>query len=264
MNKIKILFPLVFILSCMASWAQNSGLTTYQTDSIFSLAGKFKRTKISLGTDTLFEFIQNNSERKLNAKNIRTIEKVFIKNREYYKVITQNIPANISDITIVSALLDYSDLHLITMQLSAKSDSGIVEFKQNRFSGWSQLPKEERKVIDLQYDGLPVLADAGTPWIVGLLSLEGYKKIAVPYFALFSNIVKWKTYEILSKERVSANEKMYLCWKVNAGHVGPPGYTSYQWYDSKTGKFIKSELIKEGSDIRYVSELKRTNNLRSR
>jgi hypothetical protein len=220
------------------------------------MAGKFKRSKISLGTDTLYEFKENNGEHNLNAKNIRTIEKVSINNIKYYKVTTQNIPAKSSDTTIVSALLDYFDLHVIKMQLSAKSDSGFVEFKQNRFSGWSQLPGEERKVIDLLYDGLPVLPDAGTPWIVGLLSLAENKKVAIPYFALFSNIVKWKIYAILAKEIISVNEKQYICWKINAGPLGPPGYISYQWYETKTGRFIKSELVKEGVPIRYVSELR--------
>lgn len=42
----------------------------------------------------------------------------------------------------------------------------------------------------------------------------------------------------------------------NAGPMGPPGYISYQWFDSKTGKLIKTGLSKEGSETKFVSELK--------
>lgn len=255
MNKIKLLLLLNLFIFLTPGWSQHSDPTTFKTDSIFSLAGKFKRSRISLGTDTLFEFKETDGKRNLNAKNIRTIEKVRINNNKYYKVTTQNIPANSNNITIVSALLDYTDLHILTMQLAAKTDSGFIEFKQHRFSGWSQLPNEERKIIDLPYKGYPLLADAGTPWVAGLLFLKENRKIVIPYFALFANVVRWKTYIMLGNETITINEKKYVCRKVNAGPVGPPGYISYQWYEHKTGKLIKSELIKEGVPIRYVSEL---------
>ena len=146
------------------------------------------------------------------------------------------------------------------MQLSANTDSGYVEFKQNHFTGWSQLPKEEKKDIDFFYEGFPLLQEGNTPWAAGLLIKYKNTAIALSYFdLLFSNKVNWKRYEVLNTEKIIVNNKKYLCWKVNAGREGPPGYTSYQWYEAKTGKFVKGELLKEGVDLKFISELQNTN-----
>jgi hypothetical protein len=225
-------------------------------DTIFSMKGRFKRSKIQLGTDTIIDFKESKGERKINATNTRTIAKVKIDHTKYYQLTTQNIPATGDNITTVTALLDYNDLHLIKVHLSAKTDSAYVEFSNEHFTGWSQLPKEEKKIIDLSFKGLPLLAEGNTPFIIGLLSIEKNKTIVLPVFTLFSNTMVWKSYTILGKESVSIKGKEYPCWKIDAGKKGPPGYSSYHWYNSTTGALMQAELAKEGSDLKFVSELK--------
>jgi hypothetical protein len=256
----KIIFPsLIFAFtgSIVHVRAQNPKTDGIKPDTVYSMAGKFKRSKIHFGTDTLVEYREAKGQRTINAKNIRTILKVVINNKKYYKVTTLNIPATTENKTTVIALLDYNDLHIIKMQLNAKTDSGYVEFSNKRFTGWSQMPKEERKMIDLEYDGFPlVTANAGIQWIVGLLPMKENKKFALSHFALFANIVKWKSYTVLNKETLLIDNRPYVCWKINAGPIGPPGFESYQWFEIKTGRLIKTELSKEGAETKFVSELK--------
>jgi hypothetical protein len=194
--------------------------------------------------------------RTKNAENKRTIEKIIFSNLNYYRVTTVNIPANSENITTVIALLNYTDLHIIKMQLNASTDSGYVEYSNKHFTGWSQMPKEERKNIDIIYDGFPlVTSDAGIQWIAGLVTMKKNKKFTLPHFVLFANTVKWKSYVVLQKEKITIANGEFRCWKVNAGPMGPPGFISYQWFERKTGRLIKTELSKEGSETKFVSEL---------
>ena len=237
------------------SWAQIQ--IPEKTDSIYSIAEYFKRSKIHFETNTLIEYKEIKGVKTKNAENERTIEKIKINNVKYYKVTTINRPVQSENITTVIALLDYGDLHIIQMQLNAKSDSGFVEFSNNQFIGWSQLPKEERKKIDMAYVGFPlVTSDAGINWIAGIIATKKDKKFALSHFALFANTVKWKIFHVLLKEKVRIESKLFNCWKVNAGPMGPPGFVSYLWFETKTGRLIKTELSKEGGETKFVSELK--------
>ena len=250
--RVIVLFSIsIFLLLSFDSTGQKN-----DPDSIHSFRRRFKRSQIPLRTDSRIEYRETKGVRRINARNTLTIRKVKIKGVLYYEINTKNISeADPANITEVNALIDYDDLHIISMSLQAKTDSGRVEYRHHRFTGWSQLPQQERKLIDHAFQGSAVMTDAGTPWLPGLITMTGNKKFAIPSFALFSNTVKWRVYTLEGTENIILHNTSFDCWKVNAGPVGPPGYTSYHWYEKSTGRFIKSELVKEGADVKFISEI---------
>jgi hypothetical protein len=238
------------LVSVQAQDVASSGV-----DSIYSMSGKFKRSEISIATDSFIDYrIEGDFKNKI-SENVYSVEKVKVGKQNCYRVTSVNIPVASNNVTTVEALIDYNDLHLIDMRLSARTDSGYVAFSRDRFKGWSQLPKEERKVFDFRYDRSALLPATNAPWLPGLLLRSASGRFALPYFAMFRNEVNWKVYNPLEKEDVVIHDKVYHCTKVDAGPIGPPGYTSFQWFDKK-GRLIKSELQKEGSSVIFLSELK--------
>ena len=248
------------LLNSILSFGQSSA-RIHKVDSIHSLSRAFKRVKIKLGTDTLIDYRVVGQTVKLNSKNVRTISKIKLNGKPYYKVVTMNIPifkinSTQHSTTTVISIIDYDDLHLIYSKLTAKTDSAEVQFDDKCFKGWSHLPGESKKEFDFPFAGTALSADANTAWIPGLFVKKESTKFALPYFAMFTNKVKWKVYTVTGKEHITIGSKVYRCWRINAGPQGPPGYTSFHWYTRKNGKFIKSELSKEGADLKFINTLK--------
>ncbi|HYG50100.1 MAG TPA: hypothetical protein VD905_04310 [Flavobacteriales bacterium] len=227
----------------------------FKADTVFSMQGKFKRKNMPLGTDSLLSYKVSGETKTKLSYNIRTISESHDRHSSSYKIVTQNIPFASDNATTVVACVDFNDLHLLSMHLRANTDSGHVKFNQDKFSGWSQLPRQERKTIDYTFAGGALPDEANTPWLAGLLPKKAGQKLVLPVFNLFGNAVKWKTYLPLQVEKITLKNKTFLCWKINAGVQGPPGYTSYHWYEKKTGRLIKEELVKEGSDVKFITEL---------
>ncbi len=250
-----IFFVSFYILSnSYTSIAQTTN--SHYPDSIVTI--NFKNKEISIGTDTLTDY-KIDGEKKFISMNIRTTELAIKDGLRCYKITTQNIPANSDNITTVVAYLDYKDLNVIQVKLSAKTDSAFFEYDKHAIKGWSQLPGEERKHFEIEYSGNIYLHDGNTPWIAGLINKYSNSRFLLPTLSMFSNKVNWKLYEVVSNEEVELNGRKYSCRKINAGPSGPPGYSSFHWYNVKSGRFIKSELIKEGATRKYLSELKNVN-----
>lgn len=247
-----IVYVAILILSCGSIIAQNPNHS--QRDTIRSMANYFDRTKIRIGSDTLVVFKIKNGERLKISENVITI--TVDETGASYKITTQNIPAASDNVTTVTATIDFNDLHLKKMKLEAKTDSGYAEFRDLRFRGWSQMPNEKMKTIDFEFTDLPFLNDGNTPWIAGLIPMKENKVFVMPVFSLFANVIKYTEYKVHNLETIESGNRRFVCWKVDAGHVGPPGYTSYHWYEKDTGRLIQYELSKPGESLKFLTELK--------
>ena len=247
----KIIFVfLILLMGCSRLTAQYP----FPRDTIRSLADRFNRTKIRIGSDTLVTFKVKDGVRSKISDNIITI--AASQDNKFYKITTQNIPTGNDNVTTVHALIDFDDLHLIQIKLEAKTDSGYAEFRDRHVTGWSRLPKENLKTIDFQSNDEPFLNDGNTPWFAGLFPMEKNKIVVVPEFVLFTNTIKYVEYTAIKQETIETEYGGFECWKLNAGHVGPPGYTSYHWYEKNTGRLIRYELSKPGESLKFVTELK--------
>ena len=223
-----------------------------EIDTIFTFQKAINNDKITIGTDTLVSFIESESVKDKISENVRTIELI----NNQYKITTLNMPEGTVDYTKVEAILDAKDLHILSFYLKAKNDSAMATYQNGQIRGWLQIPNQEKMKIDNTYDGNTFLSDGNTPWLVGLLNLKENKTIVIPVFHLFSNSLRWRSYTVLGEDAILLDNKSFICWKVDAGPQGPPGFNAFHWYDKSSGQLLRVELSKEGETAKYVSELK--------
>ena len=212
--------------------------------------------KIPVRTDTFLSYKVSSQGKTLTAQNTRTIEIIDIAGNCHLRLRTGNLPVGKENVTNMTAILRYSDLQLISLDLKSKTDSAHVDWKEGHFTGWSQSANEARKKIDLIYLGNVTVWEGNTPWIPGLFALQEGRQFIIPRFRLFSNDILARPYQVLKLEIINLNGKDFRCWKTDAGPAGPPGYNAFQWYDADSGRLLKTELTKKGEDVKYVSLLK--------
>lgn len=245
---------LIFFFVISASCNYNLRAQTNNSELIIS--DNFDRKNIRIGTFSYKDYRITLNEKKLMSYNSRTISKEKISGKQFYKIKTINFPyKDTTDITITETLINIPGLDIYTVKLSSKKDSAFLKHFDEHIKGWSQLPGEERKEFDMVYHGHLYMEDANTPWIPGLLNFNIKDSIILPYFSIFNNTLKLKTYTLVSVDTINYLNKDFICRKINCGPKGPPGYISYQWYDLNTGILIRSELKKENSEISFISEL---------
>ncbi|MEN8247707.1 MAG: hypothetical protein ABFS32_02145 [Bacteroidota bacterium] len=243
---------LLFSILSMALAISFANAQVLPADTIFSFQDAINNGKLKLGTDTLVSYIESEAIRDKISDNVRTIEF----NNNQYKITTYNKAAGSEDITKVEAILDGKDLHILRFYLKSKNDSAFAQYKNAMIKGWLQIPQQEKKNISYAFEGNTFLSDGNTPWLIGLLELKENQTIVIPVFHLFSNSLRWKTYEVLGEEAITINDISFSCWKVDAGPLGPPGFNAFHWYTKNTGKLLRVVLSKEGETAMYVSELK--------
>ena len=225
----------------------NSGLI--KTDN-------FDRKNVYLGTFSYKDYRITLNEKKLMSYNSRTISKETVSGNQFYRIKTINFPfKDTSDITIAETLIEIQNLDIYTVKLTSKKASAFLQHFNEHMTGWPQLPGEEKKEFDIIHHGTVYMDDANTPWIPGLLNFNHKDSVILPYFSIFKNTVKLKTYTLVSVDTINFLNKKFICRKLNCGPQGPPGYISYQWYDLNSGFLIRSELKNENSEISFISEL---------
>ena len=226
------------------------------------ITDNFDTKNIRIGTFSYKDYRITLNEKKLMSYNSRTISKETIYGNQFYKIKTINFPyRDTADITITETLIEIQNLDIYSVKLTAKKDSAFLQHLSEHISGWSQLPGEERKEFDVVHHGTLYMDDANTPWIPGLLNFNNKDSVILPYFSIFNNTVKLKTYTLVSVDTINYLNRKFICRKLNCGPQGPPGYISYQWYDLNSGILIRSELRKENSEISFISELEWNNEL---
>ncbi len=79
MKSLILFLILIFAINNTRIWAQDLGLNRQKTDSIFSMHGKFRRSGIKTGRDTIIDFREIKRSRKKISEIRRTIEKAYLR-----------------------------------------------------------------------------------------------------------------------------------------------------------------------------------------
>ncbi len=206
-----------------------------------------------LGTDTIYGYVDAGGNRSPLNVALLTISEGGEGPDGYWRVVNRHVSLPGNDTTSTLILFRKSDFSLVHHSVSAPGDSASVTVAGDRLTGWVVLPGEPPSLLDLELPHPVLPVDGPSPWFFSLLPLrEGYTAV-VPRFNMWSGGEVWKTYTVVASEFVEAGERSYACWKVDAGPLGPPGYTAFCWVDKSSRRVVQSALLNPDGGTEYWS-----------
>ncbi len=206
-----------------------------------------------LGTDTIYSYVDADGKRSPLNVAILTISEGGEGADGYWRIVNDHVSLPGNDTTSTLIIFRKSDFSLVHHKVSAPGDSASVTVSGNRLTGWVVLPGEPPSLLDLELPHPVLPVDGPSPWFFSLLPLrDGYTAV-VPRFSMWSGGEVWKTYSVVASEFVEAGEQTYACWKVDAGPLGPPGYTAFCWVDKSSRRVVQSALLNPDGGTEYWS-----------
>ncbi len=206
----------------------------------------------AVGSDTTDDFVLEGGARRPGGGTIRSIGRVSLRGEPAYVIDTRTWGAG-GDTTVTSMTIRGTDLSLLSQRLHARTDSASLIVVQDRLTAWSVLPGASPVLLDLTLDHPVFGIESQLPWLLPLLPFhEGYRA-AVPHFSPWTGGEKWDSITVVGSEPVTVNGRTFDCWKLDTGHVGPPGYRMYRWVDQRTRRILQSVLRGAAPGTEYWS-----------
>jgi len=225
-----------------------------QTNHLDTIYASSNLKKPSLGSWSYTDYLEKDEISNAYAKEVIAVK--LEKATGLYEVLIGNYTTNETQ-SITKIYLKNDNLQTVSLFLKATCDSAAINWVNDRLVGWAHYPPKEPFLFNEVSNFKPFTQSGNVPWYLGVIRYENMETFILPIFNTFTGSYKWSQYMVLGKERITAMNKEFDCWKIDAGRVGPPGYNKTVWIDSKSGLIIKSELIKDSSSPKYVMVLEK-------
>lgn len=211
--------------------------------------------RMPLTTDTIDAFVVSNGVREPGSTTIRSITRQQEGTEPVYEIRTVNWTPQ-GDTTVATMRVRVKDLALVFHRVTAAHDSAAVTASSTHLTGWVVLPNTPISLLDRTLPQPVFGVEGQVPWLLPLLPLEAGYRALVPHFSPWAGEERWDTVTVVGAERVVLGGRAIDCWKVDTGHLGPPGYRMYRWIDRKSRRVTQSALLGGSGGREYWSYLR--------
>ena len=245
----------VIVMMCLNSPA------LAQVEDTIRVGHRLLKTGLAVGVDAIESYSVTGGVKKMLSYTARSITrtKVEIRNGEFedaYKVTSTVRAEGANDASVSIIVVRKSNLAMIRQEIRTKTDSGMIMWHDERISGWKVLGNGRKVTVDTLI-GHPVFPDdAISPWLLGQVSLNEKSIGRMLRFNYAAVREIWSVFKVEKSETLTWRKRPTLCWKVDAGPLGPAGYRMVRWIEKSTGLIISSVLQRNKGETEYWSMLK--------
>ncbi len=198
-------------------------------------------SRIPLGTDTIFSYRVTDSVREPTSRTIQRISLDTLAGTAVLSIVSRHVSPDgaVTDGTIT---VRASDLALLRHEVVAESDSMAAAVSAGHATGWVVLPGTEPMLFDVALDHHVLPVDGPHPWLPSALPLSQAMRVVVPRFSPWSVAERWHSYRVTGREPVLVEGEEVICWIVDAGPLGPPGYRATIWVSVEGRRIVRGAL----------------------
>jgi hypothetical protein len=209
----------------------------------------------TLTSDTVDNYVVTAGTRSLAGTTVRTITRRDDPLEPVFEIRTAHWTVG-GDTSHTTMVVRAGDLSLVFHRVKAPRDSAAVTASRGHLTGWVVLPDRPVALLDRTL-AHPVFGVEGqVPWLFPLLPLAAGYTAVVQHFSPWDGGERWDSITVVGAERVTIGRRVFDCWKVDVGAVGPPGYRMVRWVDRDSRRVVQSALRGPDAEREYWSYLR--------
>ncbi|NNG16457.1 MAG: hypothetical protein HKM89_08250 [Gemmatimonadales bacterium] len=227
-----------------------SSVAAQAVDTILVGDSAVRANLLRLGTERVESYRLEDGEKTPLSTTMRSIGPGRAGNLDVFVIDATHASAD-GDTTVSSIVIRASDFSLLHQRVKGARDSAAVSVSEGHLTGWVVLPEQPIQLLDLEFDRPVFPIEGQMPWLFPMLPFESGYAATIPHFSPWAGEETWAPITVLASETIEHGGSRVVCWKVDTGPLGPPGYRGFHWIEQGTGRVLRSVLSGGKSQPEY-------------